>query len=211
PANLMSHRQHQALDLLLSAGARSAFDLSKEPAAMRDRYGRDVFGSSVLLARRLVEAGVTFVTVHTETKANGHWDSHENNFNLLKHFLLPLLDRSVSALLDDLDQRGLWESTLVVVMGDMGRTPRVNGKAGRDHWPQCGFCVLAGGGVRPGMVYGTTDRQAGYPKDYPASPGDLVPPIYQPVGVDPELTVPDLTGRPIQVAHSGSPVQAILQ
>jgi hypothetical protein len=208
--NRMVERQRQALDLLLSASARSAFDLSKEPARVRDRYGRDLFGSSILLSRRLVEAGVTFVTVHTESKGNGHWDTHENNFNMLRHFLLPFLDRSVSALLEDLDQRGLLETTLVVVMGDMGRTPRINGKAGRDHWPQCGFCLLAGGGVKQGIVYGSSDRQGGYPRDFPASPGDLVATIYQLVGVDPELTVPDMTGRPIHVAHGGSPLHAII-
>ena len=102
----------------------------------RRMQGRDTFGASVLLARRLVEAGVTFVTVHTETKGPGHWDTHENNFNLLEHFLLPFLDRALTSLLEDLAERGLLETTLVVVTGDMGRTPRVNGKAGRDHWPQ---------------------------------------------------------------------------
>ena len=117
-------RRDAAFDLLLSPKAKSAFDLSREPLKLRDRYGRDLFGSSVLLARRLVEAGVTFVTVHTEAKPNGHWDTHENNFNMLKGLLLPFLDRSVSALLDDLADRGLLESTLVVVTGDMGRTPQ---------------------------------------------------------------------------------------
>src|SRR5262249_49751380 len=151
-----------------------------------------------------------FVTVHTEAKGNGHWDTHENNFNLLKHFLLPYTDRGTTALLEDLSQRGLWETTLVVVTGDMGRTPRVNAKAGRDHWPQCGFCLLAGGGIKPGLVYGTSDRHGAYPKDRPVSPGDLVATIYQLLGVDPELTVPDQTGRPISVAHGGQPLREIL-
>src|SRR5207248_1399971 len=142
-----ARRRDAAFDLLLSPKARAAFDLDREPPKLRERYGRDLFGSSVLLARRLVEAGVTFVTVHTEARPNGHWDTHENNFNMLRHLLLPFLDRSLSALLDDLADRGLLETTLVVVTGDMGRTPRVNGKAGRDHWPQCGFCLFAGGGT----------------------------------------------------------------
>lgn len=207
---LMSQRQRQAFDLLLSPAARAAFDLAKEPPRLRDRYGRDLFGSSVLLARRLVEAGVTFVTVHTEAKANGHWDTHENNFNLLRHFLLPFLDRAVSAVLDDLSERGLLETTLVLVMGDMGRTPRVNKKAGRDHWPQCGFCLLAGGGVKEGYVHGTSDKQGAYPRDFPVTPGDLVATVYELVGIDPELMVPDYTGRPIHAAHGGRPVQAVL-
>lgn len=209
-SSLMASRQQQAFDLLLSQATRRAFDLSKEPPALRDRYGRDLFGSSLLLARRLVEAGVTFITVHTEAKGNGHWDTHENNFNLLKHFLLPYTDRGTTALLEDLSQSGLWETTLVVVTGDMGRTPRVNAKAGRDHWPQCGFCLLAGGGIKPGLVYGASDRHGAYPKDRPVSPGDLVATIYQLLGVDPELTVPDQTGRPISVTHGGQPIREIL-
>jgi uncharacterized protein (DUF1501 family) len=208
--DMMDHRQRQAFDLLLNASSRSAFDLSREPALVRERYGRNLFGSSVLLARRLVEAGVTFITIHTESKANGHWDTHENNFNMLRHWLLPYLDRSLSALLEDLTQRGLFDSTLVVVMGDMGRTPRINAKAGRDHWPQCGFCLLAGGGVKQGFVHGNSDRQAGYPRDFPVSPGDLCATIYELVGVDPEMTVPDFTGRPVHVSLGGQPVRAVL-
>jgi hypothetical protein len=207
---LMTCRQQQAFQLLTSPSARLAFDLAKEPSAVRDRYGRDTFGASVLLARRLVEAGVTFVTVHTETKGPGHWDTHENNFNLLEHFLLPFLDGALTSLLEDLAKRGLLETTLVVVTGDMGRTPRVNGKAGRDHWPQCGFCLLAGGGVKEGMVYGTSDKSGAYPIEHPVSPGDLVATIYQQLGVDPETTVPDQVGRPVSIAHGGLPIRAIL-
>jgi hypothetical protein len=206
----MSRRQRQAFDLLLSSKARSAFDLEKEPPGVRDRYGRDVFGSCVLLARRLVEAGVTFVTIHTEAKGPGHWDTHENNFNLLKHFLLPFLDRALAMLLEDLSDRGLLDSTLVVVMGDMGRTPRINGKAGRDHWPQCGFCLLAGGGVKSGHVHGASDKQGAYPHSNPVSPADLVATIYHLVGVNPEMTVPDLTGRPIAVNQGGSVIDGVL-
>jgi hypothetical protein len=208
--NLLSRRQREAFDLLLSPAARAAFDLSREPLAARDRYGRDMFGSSVLLARRLVEAGVTFVTVHTETRGNGHWDTHENNFRMLRHFLLPFLDQALSALLEDLTRRGLWDRVLVMVAGDMGRTPRVNAKAGRDHWPQCGFCLLAGAGIKQGIVHGASDRQGAFPKDHPVSPGDLVATVYQLVGVDPALTVPDLTGRPVSVTHGGVPIKAVL-
>jgi hypothetical protein len=204
-------RRDAAFDLLLSPKAKTAFDLSREPDKLRDRYGRDLFGASVLLGRRLVEAGVTFVTVHTEAKPNGHWDTHENNFNMLKHLLLPFLDRSVSALLDDLTERGLLDETLVVVTGDMGRTPKVNGKAGRDHWPQCGFCLFAGGGTKPGVVYGTTDKIAAYPSDHPVSAGDLVATVYHLVGVDPEGMVPDHTNRPQHISHGGKPVRGILK
>jgi hypothetical protein len=207
---VMTTRQQQAFQLLSSPSARLAFDLNKEPPAARDRYGRDTFGSSVLLARRLVEAGVTFVTVHTETKGPGHWDTHENNFNLLEHLLLPFLDRALTSLLQDLAERGLLETTLVVVTGDMGRTPRINSKAGRDHWPQCGFCLLAGGGVKEGMVYGKSDKSGAYPVEHPVSPGDLVATIYQQLGIDPEATVPDQLGRPISITHGGQPIRPIL-
>jgi hypothetical protein len=207
---LMTCRQRLAFQLLTSEAARRAFDLDKEPAAVRDRYGRDTFGASVLLARRLVEAGVTFVTVHTETKGPGHWDTHENNFNLLEHLLLPFLDRALTSLLEDLDGRGLLRTTLVVVTGDMGRAPRVNGKAGRDHWPQCGFCLLAGGGVREGVVYGVSDRIGAYPTEHPVSPGDLVATVYQQLGVDPDTAVPDQLGRPTPISHGGQPIQTVL-
>ena len=203
-------RRDAAFDLLLAPAARTAFDLGREPPAVRDRYGRDLFGQSVLLARRLVEAGVPFVTVHTEAKPNGHWDTHENNFEMLRHRLLPFLDRALSALLDDLDERGMLAETLVVVTGDMGRTPRVNARAGRDHWPQCGFGLFAGGGTRPGAVHGRTDRIAAYPADHPVSAGDLVATVYHLVGVDPGATVPDQTGRPIPISHGGAPIRAVL-
>ncbi len=211
-SNSMSDKRRAAFDLLLSPKARFAFDLAKESPAMRDRYGRDLFGQSVLLARRLVESGVTFVTVHTEAaQASGHWDTHSNNFKMLRYLLLPFLDRAVAALVDDLDDRGLLDSTLIMVTGDMGRTPRVNASAGRDHWPQCGFCLFAGGGTKAGVVHGTTDKIAAYPADHPVSAGDLVATVYHLVGVDPEATVPDHTGRPTHISHGGSPVRGVLK
>jgi hypothetical protein len=203
-------QQDEAFDLLLSPRARKAFELDREGPAVRDRYGRDVFGSCMLLARRLVETGVTFVTIHTETRGNGHWDTHENNFNMLRHFLLPWLDRGLSVLLEDLEVRGLLESTLVVTMGDMGRTPRVNPKAGRDHWPQCGFCLMAGGGTKAGYVHGASDKTGAFPKDHPVSPGDICATIYELVGVDPNIMVPDPAGQPHSVVHGGSPIQAVI-
>ena len=206
-----SDRRDAAFDLLLSPKAKSAFDLAKESPKLRERYGRDIFGSSVLLARRLVEAGVTFVTIHTEAKPNGHWDTHSNNFKMLQHVLLPFLDRAVSALIDDLTDRGLLDSTLVVVTGDMGRTPKVNKNAGRDHWPKCGFCLFAGGGTKPGVVHGTTDRIAAFPTDHPVSAGDLVATVYHLVGIDPEAMVPDHTNRPIYISHGGRPVEGVVR
>lgn len=207
----VSDKRRAAFDILTSPRAKIAFDLSREDPRTRDRYGRDLFGNSVLLARRLVESGVTFVTVHTEAaQGSGHWDTHDNNFRLLKHVLLPFLDRSVAALIDDLTERGLFDDVLVMVHGDMGRAPKVNKAAGRDHWPQCGFCLLFGGGVKQGFVHGTSDKIAAYPKDHPVSSGDLAATFYHLIGVDPEATVPDHTTRPIPISHGGSPVRAIL-
>lgn len=208
----MGDRRRKAFELLLSPRARSAFDLSQEPLKLRERYGRDLFGSSVLLARRLVEAGVTFVTVHTEAaQASGHWDTHDNNFKMLQHLLLPFLDRALSALVNDLADRGLLDSTLVMVTGDMGRSPKVNSRAGRDHWPRCGFCLFAGGGTKAGVVHGTTDKIAAYPADHPVSSGDLVATVYHLVGVDPESAVPDHTARPTHISHGGRPIRGVLQ
>lgn len=206
----LTRQQGKAFDLLLSAKAKAAFDVSREPPGVRERYGRDLFGSCVLTARRLVEAGVSYVAVHTEAKPNGHWDTHANNFNMLKKLLLPFLDRAVSALIEDLDARGLLETTLVVVTGDMGRTPRVNKQAGRDHWPQCGFCILAGGGTKAGEVIGTSDRMAAYPVEHPVSSGDLAATIYHLIGIDPEATVPDQTGRPVAISHGGRVVRGVV-
>jgi len=166
----------------------------------------------LLVARRLVEAGVPFVSVHAEIFGSmGHsYDMHENNFGMLKGSNLPILDRAYPALLQDLDDRGLLDATLVVVMGEMGRSPRVNAKAGRDHWPQCGFSLLAGGGVKAGSVYGSTDKIAAYPKDHPVSPADLVATIYHLLGIDPGLTLPDRSGRPMPIAHGGEPIRGVV-
>jgi hypothetical protein len=207
-----NHFQRRALDLLTSSETRQAFDLSREPDSLRDRYGRNLSGSSLLVARRLVEAGVPFISVHAEIFGKyGHsYDMHENNFGMLKDYNLPILDQGYPALIDDLETRGLLDSTLVIVMGEMGRTPKINAKAGRDHWPQCGFSLLTGGGVKPGIVWGETDRQAMYPTKNPVSPGDIVATVYYLLGIDPHLTVPDRTGRPIHIAHGGEVIRDIL-
>ena len=204
------HFQQQAMTILTSDQTRNAFDLSKEPDSVRDRYGRNLYGNCMLLARRLVEAGVLFTCIHTESKGAGHWDSHGRNFHMLRDFHLPTLDHLYSALIRDLDERGLLDSTLVVVMGEMGRTPRVNSVAGRDHWPQCGFSLLIGGGVKEGCVHGASDKHGAYPTEDLVSGGDIVATIYKLLGVDPNLHVPDLRGRPNHVAHGGAPIANVI-
>jgi hypothetical protein len=204
--------QQRAFAMLASSKTRAAFDLGREPAKLRQRYGKSLTGNCLLLARRLVEAAVPFVSVHQEIFGKyGHsYDMHENNFGMLKDFNLPLLDQVVPALLDDLNARGLLDSTLVVVMGEMGRSPRINGKAGRDHWPQCGFSLLFGAGVKQGHVHGTTDKIAAFPIDHPVSPGDFVATIYTLLGINPEQTVPDRSGRPVPIAHGGRALRGVL-
>jgi hypothetical protein len=208
----LSRLQQRAFAMLTSSKTRDAFDLSQEPDRIRDRYGRNLYGASMLIARRLVEAGVPFVSVHQEIfRHYGHsYDMHENNFSMLKDFNLPLLDQVYPALIEDLDARGLLDETLVIVMGEMGRTPRINAKAGRDHWPQCGFSLLTGGGVRAGHVHGASDRDAAYPVSHLVTPASLVATIYSLLGIDPHMTVPDRIGRPLPIAHGGEPIQAVL-
>jgi hypothetical protein len=205
----MSSFQQQVFKILTGSKTRLAFDLSQESDATRDRYGRHIWGSSLLIARRLVEAGTTFTTIHWESKGKQHWDLHANNFGMLKSHL-PQLDQMIPSLILDLEERGLLDSTLVVVMGEMGRTPRVNAKSGRDHWPQCGFSLLFGGGLKRGFVLGKTDSQAGYPVDRPVSAGDMVATIYRQLGVNSAMTVPDLSDRPIHICHGGEPVHEVI-
>jgi hypothetical protein len=208
--DVLDHFQQQVFSLLTSPKTRSAFDISREPEAIRDRYGRTLWGDSLLICRRLIEAGSMFVSVNWEEgQTANHWDLHENNFGMCR-VMAPIVDQIVSALLLDLEQRGLLDSTLVIVMGEMGRTPRVNAKAGRDHWPQCGFVLLAGGGTKRGFVLGKTDAEAAYPIERPVSAGDLAATIYQLLGIDPQLTVADLQGRPVPIAHGGEPVWELL-
>ena len=207
---LMNHYQHKAFELLSSGKARAAFDVSQERPEVKSSYGKSLFGTSLLVARRLIESGVPFVAVTTESRGGGHWDAHEKNFSMLKNFNLPNLDEIASALLQDLDHRELLSDTLVVIMGEMGRSPRVNGKAGRDHWPQCGFALLLGGGIKEGFVFGQSDKMGAYPTDHPVTPGDLVATMYHLLGIDSQMTLPDLTGRPIFISHGGMPIREIL-
>jgi hypothetical protein len=197
----------KAYELLASPACRNAFDVAKEPEKVRGGYGPTPFAQNCLRARRLVEAGVPLVTVYSF--GNRDWDTHGNNFPLLKETLLPPTDQGVSALLDDLHSRGLLEETLVVWMSEMGRTPRINGGAGRDHWSFCYSLVMAGGGVRGGQVYGSSDRMAAYPSTNPVSPADIAATIYHCLGINPHVQVTGQQGRPL-VVNGGQPIQALL-
>jgi hypothetical protein len=206
----MTVYQERAFNLLHGAHVRRAFDLSRESTAVRARYGRNTLGQSLLLARRLVEAGVRFVNVNDKVH-NGqvaNWDSHENNFARLRDDLLPPADQAFSALVEDLDARGLLATTLVIALAEFGRTPRVNGQAGRDHWPDCFSVVLAGGGVRGGLVYGSSDRIGAYPASDPVTPGDLAATLFWRFGLDPATEIRDLTGRPYRLAD-GEPLRRL--
>jgi hypothetical protein len=197
----------RAFELLSSPATRDAFDLSREPTRVRDAYGPAPFARNCLLARRLVESGVPLVTVYSV--GNRDWDTHGGNFRDLKNALLPPTDRGLSTLLEDLHARGLLDETLVVWMGDMGRTPRVNKDAGRDHWSFCYSVVLAGGGVRGGQVYGSSDRGAAYPSTNPVGPADLAATIFHCLGIDPRTEVTDQHGRPF-VVSTGTLLDALL-
>jgi len=197
----------RAFQLLSSPATREAFDLGCEPGRVREAFGPTPFAQNCLLARRLVEAGVPLVTLYSV--GNRDWDTHDHNFRNLKNTLLPPLDQGLSALLNDLHDRGMLDETLVIWMGDMGRTPRINAAAGRDHWSFCYSIVLAGGGVLPGQVFGSSDRSAAYPSTNPVSPADVAATIYHCLGVDSAAHITDPQGRPISVI-AGKPIQALL-
>lgn len=196
--------------MLESEPLRRAFNISEENAVLRDRYGRNTLGQSLLLARRLVESGVRFVNVNDKIH-NGqlaNWDSHSDVFPRMSNDLVPPADLAYSALLEDLQQRGLLDSTLVVAMGEFGRTPRVNASAGRDHWPNCYSVVLAGGGIKGGMTWGSSDQIGAYPDRDPVTPGDLAATIYSRFGLDPHQAIYDGLGRPHALAD-GEPLSVL--
>jgi hypothetical protein len=207
-AGELAENHERAISLLTAGDAGRAFDLSQEPDNVRERYGRHTWGQSHLLARRLVEAGVPFVTT-----VNGQsivWDTHEDNFNRLKNRLVPPMERAFTALLDDLEERGLLETTLVVWMGDFGRTPIINRNAGRDHWPQCYSMVLAGGGIRGGQVVGASDETGAAPRERPVTPADIHATIFAALGYDPHVdTFRTADGRPMPIS-SGEPIAELL-
>jgi hypothetical protein len=205
-----------AYDILTSPAVREAFDLTREEDRTRERYGRTLFGSSCILARRLVERGVRFVNVSWDNMSKrfevskAAWDTHERNFPMLRETLLPNFDQTYSAFMADLDARGLLDSTLVVTMGEMGRTPQINGKGGRDHWTNCYSVLLAGAGIQAGSVYGASDSQAAFIKDKPVHIRDIVATIYHLLGIDPEMPVYDRARRPVPIAHGGRAIREIL-
>ena len=206
-ATLDRFRQ-RAVGLVSSPQARTALDIRREPAAIRDRYGRHLFGQSVLMARRLVEAGVRFVTVHYDAVDGYSWDSHQTSDDV-RHKLLPTFDQAFSALIEDLEARGLLDETLVVALGEMGRSPQANASWGRGHWSQVFPAVLAGAGIRGGVVHGGSNRHGGEVVDAPTTPEDLAATIYHSLGVDPDLQLPDAEGRPIPIVHGGRPLRQL--
>jgi uncharacterized protein (DUF1501 family) len=223
----------KAFELVSSPEARRAFDLSREPQKVRERYGLDPtndrkkearqfgglphLGQCLLLSRRLIEAGVRLVTVCTGARYDQSWDTHRQHFPLLKRSILPMFDRSFSALLADLDARGLLDETLVIAMGEFGRTPKVGqitssagaDKGGRDHWPHCYTVLFAGGGMPAGAIYGASDAYAAYPAQYPVTPQDIAATIYQALGIDPETMIRDALDRPIPLSN-GTPIKALV-
>ncbi len=206
----------KALTLLLSSGVKNAFDLSAEPDALRDRYGRTTYGQSCLLARRLVEAGARFVNVYFNASiggCEGGWDTHgfgnKPMYPILKNWLLPHTDQTLPVLLEDLDERGLLDETLVVWMGEFGRTPKINNMAGRDHWPQCYTALLAGGGVKRGFVHGASDKTGTYPASDSVRPEDLSATMFHLLGVDPKTEALNALRRPLPI-RKGEVIEGVL-
>jgi hypothetical protein len=204
----------RAFDLLTSSRTRQAFELHQEPVRLRDQYGRHTTGQGALLARRLVEAGVPFVTVFSHTRVEQlSWDTHNRHYELSRSSLLPPADQSLAALVEDLAQRGLLETTLVVWMGEFGRTPRMgvqfsnnsNNVGGRDHWCNCYSVVLAGGGIQGGSIIGSSDGTGGYPRERPVHISDLAATIYHALGIDPRAQLQDIQGQQRYICD-GNPV-----
>ena len=195
--------QRRAADILVSSSARTAFVMDQESERTRDRYGRTTFGQSALLARRLIERDVRFVTVNY-----GGWDHHAQIWNSLNR-KLPEFDRGLSALIEDLDQRGLLATTLVVAMGEFGRTPLINRDTGRDHWGSAASLVFAGAGARGGLVLGQTDRRGAFVTRRPVAPADVAYTIYEAVGVDPHRWLMHPEGRPVEILDRGEPVREL--
>lgn len=195
-----------AMEMITSDKALRAFDVHREDPRLRDKYGRHDLGQSCLLARRLVEAGVTFVTI----QAGGGWDTHGDNFAQLKNNLLPKYDRAVAALIGDLQDRGLDKKVLVMTFGEFGRTPRINPTAGRDHWPGAMSVLYAGGGLKMGQMIGTTDSKAEYPTSKPYSPGCVLSTMYHVLGIDHQHVFYDQANRPLPILSEGHPIEELV-
>jgi hypothetical protein len=195
----------QALDILRSDRTKKAFDLAKEPESVREAYGKNAFGQGALAARRLIEAGVRFATIST-----GGWDTHGQNFNALKTRLLPNLDTTLAALIKDLDDRGMLDSTIVYCAGEFGRTPKINKNAGRDHWARSMACIVAGGGLKRGYAYGTTDASGMAPATEACTPDDVASTIFNQLGIDPHQELQTPTGRPVQLFREGKVIEKLI-
>jgi hypothetical protein len=215
-ARAMDAYQQRAFTLLTSDVTRRAFDLNSEPGRLRERYGRNIYGQTCLLARRLVEAGTRMVVVRWAPDCNATWDTHGTianqppAFDVLKGTLLPQLDAGLGTLLGDLHERGLLQETLVVAMGEFGRSPKVNPWAGRDHWPRCYSVLLAGGGVRGGHVHGKSGKIGADPSEDPVTPHDVVATLYSLLGIPPETELPDHLGRPVRLGGPGQVIRGAM-
>lgn len=206
----------RAMTMLTAPGVKKAFDLSTEPARVRDRYGRTTYGQSCLLARRLVEVGVRWVNVYFHNSiggCTGGWDTHGFNgkkmYPILKNHLLPMTNQTLPTLIEDLEQRGLLATTLVVWVGEFGRSPRINKLEGRDHWPQCYTALLAGAGVKHGHIFGSSDRQGAYPASDPVRPEDLSATLFALLGIDPRSELRDALNRPLPASY-GDPISGVM-
>ncbi len=195
-----------AFNLLTSSRLTQAFELHREPDGVRDRYGRTTDGQSLLIARRLIETGVPIVQVNIGRVQN--WDNHGDIFKTLKNRLLPPLDQGVSALLDDFDSRGLLENTLVIMLGEFGRTPKINAAQGRDHWGPCFFGLFAGAGVQPGQVIGRSDVTGAFPATRGFSPNDVGATVYHVLGLPSDVEVRDRLGRPVRL-NKGDVIESL--
>ncbi|MDB5391278.1 MAG: hypothetical protein JWM11_6924 [Planctomycetaceae bacterium] len=195
-----------AMEMITSDRAMKAFNIQSEDPKLRDQYGRNDLGQSCLLARRLVESGVSYVTI----QAGGGWDTHGDNFSQLKNNLLPKYDRAVATLVKDLHDRGMHDQVLVMTFGEFGRTPRINGGAGRDHWPGAMSVLYAGGGLRMGQTIGTTDARAEYPATRAASPGCLLSTMYHTLGIDYQSVFYDQGRRPLPILNEGRPIEELV-
>lgn len=215
--------QKRTLDLLLSSQTSKMFDVESEPESIRERYGPSINSTSLLLARRMVEAGVPFITVFwkenealkKKCRSGGGWDTHGNNFNCLKDNLLPEFDQAFSALIADLEQRHLLDETLLIVNSEMGRTPKIGDPrsggvkgGGRDHWTHCQSVIMAGGGIRGGQAFGSSDRLGEYPSDHPLNPADIAKTVYYATGID-NLQAYDQQGRPFNLLEDGQPIKQL--
>lgn len=208
PTSLADFR-HKAFDLLVGQRGQKAFDLNQEPTKVREMYGDSAMGQGTLLARRLVEAGVTYVLVNYSK--NNSWDTHANNFKKLSDTLLPPMDRAASALLVDLDQRGMLDDVMVLMMGEMGRTPKINKQSGRDHWPDVFSLMIAGGGLTRGQVLGASSRMAEVPHERPVHYHEILATLYHQLGIDQDLTVRDNQDRPVRIMPDAELVHELIR